>query len=242
MLVATTECSMHSRQESLSSYRVLRDKARMDNLDASTPLGSEVWSFIPKNTLPYLKYLTDPNYCHLFYVDAPVFLVDASVEGSATDTKTVNSWKTILIGASGMGGSCRNAGASCTDCVKTPIADVGYSSYFALDVTDPENPVFLWEFSNPPLGFSTSGPAIVRVGNSFQNGQWFVVFASGPTGPIDTTYHQYLGKSDQNLKLFVLDLKTGVLLTRLLIRVFHMLLVVHCIMQPLIQRGVLRSP
>ena len=187
------------------------DKARMDNLDASTPLGSEMWAFIPKNTLPYLKYMTDPNYCHLFYVDAPVFLVDASVEGSATDTKTVNSWKTILIGASGMGGGCRNAGASCTDCVKTPIADVGYSSYFALDVTDPENPVFLWEFSDPTLGFSTSGPAIVRVGNSFQNGQWFVVFASGPTGPIDTTYHQYLGKSDQNLKLFVLDLKTGAL-------------------------------
>lgn len=188
------------------------DKARMDNPDASTPLGSEVWAFVPKNTLPYLKYLTDPNYCHLFYVDAPVFLLDASIEGNATDPKTASSWKTILIGSTGMGGGCRNAGDTCTDCVKTPIADVGYSSYFALDVTDPANPELLWEFSDPTLGFSTSGPAIVRVGESVKNGKWFVVFASGPTGPIDTTYHQYLGKSDQNLKLFILDLKTGALL------------------------------
>jgi len=188
------------------------DKARLDNPDASTPLGSEVWAFIPKNTLPYLQYLADPNYCHLFYVDAPVYLVDASVQGSTTDTKTASSWKTILIGSSGMGGACRNASASCTDCVKTPITDVGYSSYFALDVTDPNNPVLLWEFSDPTLGFSTSGPAVVRVGESYKNGQWFVVLASGPTGPIDTTYHQYLGKSDQNLKLFILDLKTGALL------------------------------
>ena len=188
------------------------EKAEMVNPDVSTPLGSEVWSYIPKNTLPYLKYLTDPNYCHLFYVDAPVFLVDASINGSATGSKTVNSWKTILIGASGLGGACRNAGDSCTDCVKTPIADVGYSSYFALDVTNPENPTLLWEFANPALGFSTSGPAIVRIGSPIENGNWYVVFASGPTGPIDKTYKQYLGKSDQNLKLFVLDLKTGSLL------------------------------
>ena len=185
------------------------DKARMDNPDASSPLGSEAWAFVPKNSLPYLKYLTDPNYCHLFYVDAPVFLVDASVNGNATDTKTVTSWKTILIGGSNLGGACRNAGDSCTDCVKTPIADVGYSSYFALDVTDPANPVLLWEFSDPELGFSTSGPAIVRIGESSKNGKWFVVFASGPTGPIDTSYHQFLGKSDQKLKIFVLDLNTG---------------------------------
>jgi type IV pilus assembly protein PilY1 len=175
-------------------------------------LGKEMWAFIPKNTLPYLKYMADPNYCHLFYIDAAAMLVDASVEGAATSTKTVNSWKTILIGASGLGGGCRNAGDSCTDCVKTPITNVGYSSYFALDVTDPENPSLLWEFSDPTLGFSTSGPGIVRIGDPQKNGSWFVVFASGPTGPVDTSYHQFLGKSDQNLRLFVLDLKTGSLL------------------------------
>jgi type IV pilus assembly protein PilY1 len=99
--------------------------------------------------------------------------------------------------------------------VKSPISDVGYSSYFALDVTNPESPVLLWEYSDSELGFSTSGPAIVRVGESFNNGKWLVVFASGPTGPINTSYHQFLGKSDQNLTLFILDLKTGSLLRKI---------------------------
>ena len=55
-----------------------------------------------------------------------------------------------------------------------------------------------------------TGPAIVRVGNKNNNGKWFAVFASGPTGPIVS--NQFLGTSDQNLKIFILDLVTGSLL------------------------------
>jgi len=179
-------------------------------LDGSD-LAKEVWAFIPKNTLPYLKYISDPDYCHLYSVDAPTFLLDASVEGDPNDAKTISSWRTILIGGMGLGGACRNFGSTCTNCIKTPTTDLGYSSYLALDVTNPNSPVLLWEFSDPALGMSTSGPAIIRIGNGSKNGKWFVIFASGPTGPIDTAYRQFLGRSDQNLKLFVLDLKTGVL-------------------------------
>ncbi len=184
------------------------EKARLTDSD----LGKEQWAFIPKNTLPYLKYMADPNYCHLYYIDIPAHITDASTGGNADGTKTKDSWKTILIGGMGIGGACRNTGDSCTDCVKTPINGVGFSSYFALDVTNPNTPTLLWEFSHTALGFSTSGPVVIRVGSSDKNGKWFVVFASGPTGPIDTTWHQFLGKSDQNLKLFVLDLKTGAIL------------------------------
>lgn len=179
-------------------------------LDGSD-LAKEVWSFVPKNVLPYLKYLPDQDYCHMYFVDASTFLVDASINGNPEDHKTVNSWKTILIGGMGLGGACRNLGSTCTNCIRTPAADLGYSSYFAIDVTDPNNPVLLWEFSHSELGMSTSGPAIVRQGDSSTNGSWFVVFASGPTGPINTNYRQFLGKSDQPLRLFVLDLKTGTL-------------------------------
>lgn len=176
----------------------------------NVPLGTERWAFIPKGALPYLKYLTSPNYCHTFYVNQPVTIFDASVgSGNSTAIKDRNSWKTILIGGMGIGGACRNNGTSCTDCVKTPISDVGYSSYFAFDITDPVNPVFLWEFSSSNLGFSTSGPAIVRIGDADKNGKWFAVFASGPTGPVNTTYHQFMGSSDQSLKIFVLDLLSG---------------------------------
>jgi len=183
------------------------EKALLDGSDHA----KELWAFIPKNVLPYLRYLPEQDYCHLYSVDASAFLVDASINGNPEDSKTVNSWKTILIGGMGLGGACRNLGSTCTNCIKTPATDLGYSSYFAIDVTDPNNPVLLWEFSDPELGMSTSGPAFVRQGESSKNGNWSVVFASGPTGPINTNYRQFLGKSDQPLKLFVLDLKTGTL-------------------------------
>ena len=189
---------------------------------SGSDLGKELWSFIPKNALPYLKYLGNPDYCHIYFIDNPAYLVDASVYGgsgttqSPTYSKSVNSWKSLLIGGMGVGGACRNAGTACnsstTDCVNTPINNTGYSSYFALDVTDPTTPTLLWEFSNPELGFTTTGPAIVRVGDMDKNGRWFAVFSSGPTGPIDTTWHQFLARSDQNLRIFIVDLYNGQLL------------------------------
>ena len=41
------------------------------------------------------------------------------------------------------------------------------------------------------------------------NGEWFVAIPSGPTGPINTTGKQFMGRSDQKLKVFVIDLRTG---------------------------------
>jgi type IV pilus assembly protein PilY1 len=197
------------------------EKARLVNPDTgdickagdAVPCGKEIWAFIPKNALPYLQYMADTKYCHLYSVDLTPFIFDASINGAPDDARTVSSWKTILIGGMRFGGACRNSTASCTDCVKTPVADLGYSSYFALDITDQNNPTLLWEFSDPELGFATSGPAIVRisgktagVSDKLKNGHWYVVFGSGPTGPISTGDHQFMGQSDQNLKLFILNL------------------------------------
>lgn len=233
--------------------------------DATDQLGKEVWSFIPKQMLPYLKYFADPAYPHLFYVDGTPLIVDVAINRPTTasystsafpdcstnywdcpkqtkydgdltapttdDTQNVDasntSWRTILIGSTGLGGANRNRSGSCststgTDCVKTPVSNLGYSSYFALDITDPIAPKFLWDFTgetdengvatNGRLGFATSGPVIVRVGDVNKNGRWFAVFASGPTGPIDSSNKQFKGKSDQSLKLFIVDLATGQLL------------------------------
>jgi len=223
-------------------------------------LGQEQWTFIPRNVLPYLKYLGDISYQdnHIFYVDGTTQLFDVSVAKPTGCTESNywqcakagdgSSWRTYLIGGMGLGGASRKFGDStCTDktaagtCVKTPILDpadntkgVGFSSYYALDVTgqnyntDPttntlQNPPTLkWEFSDPQLGFTTTGPAIVRlnarkydtaqgkyVPDTSKNGRWFVVFASGPTGPIDTTVKQFKGKSNQNLRLFIFDMEKG---------------------------------
>lgn len=223
-------------------------------------IGREEWAFIPKNALPYLKYLADPQYNHLFYVDNTVSLNDVSInpvpdnerifpdcqaatsgeKGYWNCRKTTNfltdllgkptgrldtartSWRTVLIGGMGLGGASREYDSSCspsTECVKAPVAELGYSSYFALDVTDPSNPVYMWEFagdlSNPDpaqrdyLGYATTGPAVVRVGGKNTNGRWFAVFGSGPTGPIDQSGRQFIGTSNQNLKLFIVDIRDG---------------------------------
>ena len=206
-----------------------------------TGLGEEVWAFIPRNALPYLKYLKEVDYCHLYYVDGSLLIFDASIDttGCTTtnywecpktpdpSTPEVTTWRTILIGSMRFGGACRQPSSGCTDCVEVPKTDIGYSAYFALDVTDPDNPSLLWEFPSAGftykdwLGFSTATPAVIRVApenpvtgepDNIKNGRWFVIIPSGPTGPIDTTDHEFLGKSDQNLRIFILDLKTGDLL------------------------------
>ncbi|MCM0083697.1 hypothetical protein L4X63_19090 [Geomonas sp. Red32] len=216
-------------------------------------LGREEWAYIPMNALPYLRYLGDPNYIHIYYVDNTVSLFDASIGVSSTSSSACSStnyeqcqkmttldsgnldmdktsWRTVLIGGMGLGGASRDQTATCTDnvatgtCVKTPVSGIGYSSYFALDVTNPSiapgssdqgavKP--LWEFNaGGNLGYSLTGPAVVRIGvagdtRATKNGKWFAVFGSGPTGPIESTTHTFYGKSDQNLTLFVVDIGTG---------------------------------
>lgn len=220
----------------LGAYDIEENKTSLMKAYLKNPneMGQEAWAFIPKNTLPYLKYLMDKNYCHLYYIDASPVIFDASIGDSSVtgnywdQAKTVDSWRTILIGSMRLGGACRRTGSTCSNCVKTPLLDpsnnsngLGYSSYFALDITNPASPTLLWEFTNENLGFSTTGPAIVKINSRVagsessvadkdRNGRWFAVIASGPTGPIENL--QFKGFSVQNLRIFILDLKTGQLI------------------------------
>ncbi|QWV96046.1 pilus assembly protein PilY [Geomonas nitrogeniifigens] len=221
-------------------------KATLSKLSNSDPaLGEEMWAYIPKQALPYLKYFGDPKYNHLYYVDGPTLLLDASigapsgvsgcnatsywnctkltsvVDGANSLDGSANPWRSILIGSMGIGGASSSSCStpSTSNCVPTPRTDpsdtskgLGFSTYFALDVSDPKNPSLMWEFNRAAdndLGFATTGPAIVRVGDRAKNGRWFAIFGSGPTGPIDTDGNQFQGRSNQNLKFFVVDLKTG---------------------------------
>ena len=239
-------------------------KARLtgEGTEAGTKLGDEQWAYIPRNALPYLKYLTgDSTYSpnsskHLYYVDGATVLADVSV-GKPTGCITANisdctkdttygsNWRTVLIGSMGIGGATAIKTSTCLDivpgvsstttndpfatCVKTPILDpaaatkgLGYSSYFAFDITNQyfnssgallNPPTLKWEFTPPGLGYSTSGAAIVRINpDKAKNGKSFAVFASGPTGPVSGYTGDFLAKSDQNLQLFVVDLEaTGAL-------------------------------
>lgn len=200
---------------------------RIDGRLGAGGVGTESWAFVPKNVLPYLQYLSQKNYNHIYMVDGPIRLTDASVgvPGSGPSywdiDKTKDSWRTIAIASMGIGGATSSTADASR--IQIPLqahgAPVGWSAYFAFDVTDPDNPSLLWEFPNtaagnadPGLGVTNIGPAIVKTGSKDKNGRWFAILASGSTGPINTANDSFQGTSNQNLKLFVLDLKTGELL------------------------------
>jgi len=241
------------------------EAAKQEGAIGTGGIGSESYAFIPKNTLPYLQYLYDESYCHIYMVDGPVAITEAAINKPSTCTLAnywdcpkittmqpapnsgdvdfaKTSWRTTLVGSMGIGGATCDGAAPDTDRISTPLSvsgsPVGWSSYFALDVTDQATPQLLWEFSNADLGVTNIGAAVVKVGGNDKrctnnnaitcstaadcgaatpapqcvttNGRWFAILASGSTGPI--TSKEFKGTSDKNLKLFVLDLKTGTLL------------------------------
>jgi len=159
--------------------------------------GDELWSFIPQELLPHLRWLADPAYTHVYYVDLKPKITDARI--FTPDTDHPNGWGTILIGGFRMGGSCGNCSAGGNGAPMTFTGDFNgdgstdaartfFSAYFVLDITNPEvAPKLLWSYSDTNLGFTTSYPSVVRVrplgGDKTQDSdaQWLVVFGSGPT-------------------------------------------------------------
>lgn len=166
-------------------------------------LGQENWAYIPYNLLPHLKWLTDPDYTHVAYVDLKPKVTDARI--FTDDAKHPGGWGTILMGGMGFGGGEISVTDDFDDNPATADTTRTFRpSYFCLDITDPLTPEMLWEKTHENLGFTTSYPGFVRVADtkgSAEQGKWYSIFGSGPTN--------YDGTSDQNARLFVLDLLDG---------------------------------
>jgi hypothetical protein len=83
--------------------------------------------------------------------------VDASP--ALADVNIGGAWKTVLFSSEGIGGD----------------------TVFALDVTDPTTPSFLWEFADPDLFRSRSSPSVSKIGRIFSEGaaKWVAFFVSG---------------------------------------------------------------
>lgn len=126
--------------------------------------GEELWAFVPNAVFDNLYRLADKN-----YESNHRFFVNASPK--VGDIQVGGVWRTILVFGLGAGGK----------------------AYYALDVTDPNNPSTLWQFTDTNLGFSFAQPLITKRAN----GQWVVVLSSG--------YNNADGKGH----LFVLDAATG---------------------------------
>jgi type IV pilus assembly protein PilY1 len=156
-------------------------------------LGDELWAFIPRELLPHLKWLTDPNYTHVNYVDLKPKVTDVKIFNN--DEIHPEGWGTILIGGMRYGGKA----------ISTEVGTLR-STYFALDVTDPEKePKLLWTFDTTDsgvtdLGLSMSYPAVAKVGD-----QWYAIFGSGPTN-----FDQLSNLTEfQEGKIFVLKISGG---------------------------------
>ena len=195
--------------------------------------GDEIWAYIPQSLLPHLKWLADPGYMdgnHVYYVDQKPRIFDARIYEGATDsahplhdiwTTRMNNaerdlrpygWSTVLVGAMRFGGGSITVNAD-WDTTTPGTEDREFtSSYFAIDITDPLNPILLWERSHNGLGFTTSFPSVLKVEDrvvtagtpdtvTVQAQYWFLLFGSGPT--------DYDGTSSQNSSIFVVDLATG---------------------------------
>ncbi len=188
--------------------------------DALNPLGKELWGFIPRDVLPHLAWLADPDYAHVYYVDQVPRVFDARV--FAADADHVNGWGTMLIIGMRFGGGEMDVsdtfGAG-------PKINQFKSSWFAIDITNPDSPRFMWRFSDQDLGFTTSLPTIVKVGQ-IPGDSWFAVFGSGPSNfragrVVDLTITNTKftkdgvvstlppGMTSTNPFLFAIDLKTG---------------------------------
>ncbi len=113
--------------------------------------GVEIFAFVPTASMSKLigaGGYTDPEYAHSYTVDGDLTVADVYTNGS---------WKTVLVGSLGRGGS----------------------GLFALDVTDPTLPSLLWEKSAadiPALGNNLGQPIVAQVAD----GDWRVLVGNGP--------------------------------------------------------------
>ena len=173
------------------------------------PLGAELWAYAPMNLLPHLRWLTEPGYPHVYYMDGDIQAFDANI--FTPDADHPNGWGTILVAGMGLGGGA-------IDMMAGSQQRTVRSGYVVLDITNPEKPpVVLAEITAPSLGFTTSKPALVKQRVAGTNddwlnpvkNEWYLAFASGPgsnsEAAIRTTFDQ--GVSQQNLQVFIYDLQ-----------------------------------
>ncbi|MBU1419958.1 MAG: hypothetical protein KKI15_15855 [Proteobacteria bacterium] len=204
-----------------------RDADNNCNVGNYSALGDELWAYVPYNLQPHLACLSDPLYNHKYFVDAPPRIFDVRIfeEEAACSTGYdtdgcvhPGGWGTILVGYMRFGGAPLLADDSVI-----PIDNREFiSSYFILDITDPEQPpTLLGEMTKTTdthdyagdgtaedmyvdLGYTTSMPTMVTMRDDEGFSEWFLVLGNGPT--------TIKGENDQQGKVAVVPLNaiTGV--------------------------------
>jgi len=141
--------------------------------------GEERWAYVPSMVIPNMWKLADKNYSTMH----TNYVNGDTVVGDVYDGST---WKSILVGGLNAGGK----------------------GYYALDITNPESPILLWEFGNTDcegctrtdnnMGYSYGNPIITKTPEN----KWVVVLTSG--------YNNGGGSEIGKGVLYVLNAMTGV--------------------------------
>lgn len=124
--------------------------------------GTEIWGYIPYNLIPKLKNLSQRDALTGVRYRGGDYFVDGTP--AVADVFVKNAWKTVLVCGQGPGSGSSIGG--------------GLNYYFALDVTDPLNPLPLWEFTANSVGETWSVPAIGRIMQG-SNPRWVAFMGSG---------------------------------------------------------------
>lgn len=163
--------------------------------------GAERWAYIPNLVMKDMKRLADSPYSHRYYTDGSPVVGDVCFgHTTATPCSAQSNWRTILVAGLNAGGR----------------------GYYALDVTDPDNPKGLWEIKGGTgasclsdadanggtfsedcnIGYSFGNPLIVK---RKSDGKWVVIFTSGLNN---------VSPGDGKGYLYVADAQTGKILKR----------------------------
>ena len=194
-------------------YDLTDDVTTNDNPCADGPeLGAELWAYVPYNLIPHLSCLADPEYDHKFFVDqrprifdAQIFADDCTYSSGADCSQAIHpgGWGTILVGSMRFGGA--DLDARDINGMSEDERHFG-SSYFILDITDPEQPPeLLGEMTmldnnslpdNPvttDLAYTTPSPTLVvmryKAGLPQGATRWYLIMGNGPE-ELDGTNNQ----------------------------------------------------
>ena len=158
--------------------------------EGSVPAGSERWAYVPSMVIPNMWRLADFDYAnmHTNYVNGSPIISDVCT-AYCNGVSGTPVWKTILVGGLNAGGR----------------------GYYALDVTDPNSPALLWEFTttaghgstkDDDLGYSYGNPVITAKAD----GTWVVLLTSGYNNTSPGSGLEYL---------YVLNAYTGAIIEKI---------------------------
>ena len=155
--------------------------------------GEEHWAFIPYNLIPKLRnmWAVDPlNQDRYFvrdaYVDGSPATADVYIDADGDGNM---EWRTVIVCGQGPGQGSTVAGGTTGN------------FYFALDVTDPDDPQPLWEFTDEKLGETWSIPVFGKVVKN-GNDTWVCFMGSG--------YDNVVGQMRQGHRFYSLTVEDGV--------------------------------